>query len=80
MCRAMFPDLNITKNFRCRCTKTMGILNNALKPKIKSDLVENTSENPYTLVNGGSSDCVYLFCIYIFDVKRSKHVEFKEIC
>ena len=56
--RAMFPDSNIAKNFRYRRTKTTFILNNALYPKIKSDLVEYMSENPYVLVNDGSSDSI----------------------
>ena len=79
--RVMFSDSNIAKNFRCRHTKTTCILNNTLYTKIKSDLVECMSENPYALVNDGSSDCgpskMNPFCVYIFDVKRSKQVEFK---
>ena len=59
----------------------MCILNNALYPKIKSDLVEYMSENPYLLVNNGSTDYdpskMNPVCIYIFDVKRSIQVEFK---
>ena len=39
------------------------------------------SENPYALVNDESSDCglskMNPVCVYIFDVKRSKQVEFK---
>ena len=70
----MFPDSNIAKNFRCRCTKTTCILNNALYPKVKSDLVEYMSENPYALVNDGSCDCgpskMNPVCVYIFDVKK----------
>ena len=49
---------------------------NALHPKIKSDLVEYMSGNPYALVNDGSSDCgpskMNPFCVYIFDAKRNK--------
>ena len=77
----MFPDSNIAKNFRCRRTKTKCILDNALYSKIKSDLVEYMSENPYALVNDGSSDCgpskINPVRIYILDVKRSKQVEYK---
>ena len=77
----MFPHSNIVKNFKCRCSKTTCILNNALYPKIKSDLVEILSENPCGLVNDGSSNCgqpkMNPVCAYIFDVKRSKQVEFK---
>ena len=79
--RVMFPDSNIAKNFRCRRTKTTCMLNNALYPKIKSNLIEYMSENPYALANDGSSDCgpsnMNPVCVYIFDVKRSKQVEFK---
>ena len=39
------------------------------------------SDNPYALVNDGSSDCgllkINLVCVYIFDVQRRKQVEFK---
>ena len=39
------------------------------------------SENPYALVNDGSSDCgpskMNPVCVYIFDVQRSKEVELK---
>ena len=77
----MFPHSNIVKNVRCRRTKTTFILNNALYPKIKSGLVEILSENPYGLVNDGSSNCgqpkMNPVCAYIFDVKRSKQAEFK---
>ena len=77
----MFPDSNIAKNFRCKCTKPTCILTNALYLKIKSDLVEYMYENPYALVNEESSDCgpskMDSDCVYIFDVKRSKQVEFK---
>ena len=79
--RAMFPDSNIAKNFRCKRTKTTCILNKALYPRIKTNLVEYMSENPYALVNDGSSDCglskMNPVCVYIFDVQRSKQVEFK---
>ena len=50
-------------------------------PKIKSDLVEEMSENPYALAYDGSSHCdpseMNPVCVYIFDVKRSKQVESK---
>ena len=79
--RAMFPDSNIAKNFRCKRTKTTCILNKALYPRIKTNLFEYMSENPYALVNDGSSDCglskMNPVCVYIFDVQRSKQVEFK---
>ena len=81
LCRVMFPDSNIAKNCRCRRTKTKCILDNASYSKIKSDLVEYMSENPYALVNDGSSDCgpseINPVCVYILDVKRSKQVEYK---
>ena len=70
--RAMFPDSNIAKNFRCKRTKTTCILNKALYPRIKTNLVEYMSENPYALVNDGSSGCglskMNPVCVYIFDV------------
>ena len=72
--RVMFPDSNIAKSFRCRLAKTTCILNNALYPKIKSDLVEYMSENPYALVNDGPSDCgpsnMNPVCVYILMSKE----------
>ena len=53
----------------------------ALYPRIKTNLFEYMSENPYALVNDGSSDCgpskMNLVCVYIIDVQISKQVEFK---
>ena len=72
--RAMFPDS--AKNFRCKRTKTTCILSKALYPRIKMNLVEYMSENPYALVNMGQATVHGLskmnpVCVvYIFDVQR----------
>ena len=75
----MFPDSNIAKNFRCRRSKTTRILNNALYPKIKSDLVEYMCENSHALVNDGSSNCgpskMNIQSAFIFLMSKTSRVQ-----
>ena len=77
----MFPDSRIAKNFRCRRTKTTTILNEAMKPAIKSELLNYMFEQPFALINDGSSDTglkkMNALCVYIFDVSRSMRAECK---
>ena len=74
----MFPDSKIAQNFKCSRTKTTCILNEAMMPALKLSL----KEQPYALVNDGTSDTelkkMNSVCAQIFDVKNiSKRVEFK---
>ena len=71
----MFPDSKIAQNFKCSRTKTTCILNEAMMPALKLSL----KEQPYALVNDGTSDTglkkMNSVCAQIFDVKNiSKRV------
>ena len=81
----MFPDSKIAKNFKCSRTKSICILNGAIKPTLKFSLVEYMTEGPFSLVNDGTSDTAIrkmnALCASIFDVINiiniSKRIEFK---
>ena len=77
----MFPDSEISKNFKCRLTKATIILNEAVYPSLRPNLVNYMVANPFSMVNDGSNDSeIYKMnplCVYIFDIERSKQVEFK---
>ena len=45
----MFPGLKIAKNSKCSQTKTSCILNEAMKPALKSSLVEYMRETHFLL-------------------------------
>ena len=77
----MFPDSKIAKNFKCSHSKTASILNKTKYPTLPSYLVNYMTENPFAMVNDGSNDSgiskMNPVCVYIFDIERSKQVEFK---
>ena len=77
---AMFPDSKIAKKFACSYTKTC-ILNKAMMPELTSYLKTYMQNETFSLVNDGSSDTglkkMNATCALIFDVNRSKKVEFK---
>ena len=77
----MFPDSKIVKNNHCSRTKTTCILNNALAPELKGYLCDFIKNEPYSLVNAGSNDSsvkkMNATCALIFDVNRSKTVDFR---
>ena len=82
----MFPDSKVVENSRCGRTKTTAILNEAMKPAIKSELLNYMLEQPFALIKDGSSDTglkkMNALCVYIFDVSRSMRVEWKfyDVC
>ena len=77
----MFPDSKVVENSRCGRTKTTAILNEAMKPAIKSELLNYMLEQPFALINDWSSDTglkkMNTLCVYIFDISRSICVECK---
>ena len=77
----MFPDSKIVKNFHCSRTKATCILNNALAHELKGYLCDFMKNEPYSLVNDDSNDSsvekMNATCAYIFDVNRSKTVDFR---
>lgn len=77
----IFPDSEIAKNFKCRLTKATIILNEAVYPSLRRNLVNYMAANPFSMVNDGSNDSgIYKMnplCVYIFDIERSKQIKFK---
>ena len=77
----MFPDSKIANQFACSRTKTSCILNDAMMPNLHDYIVSYMKEQPYSLVNDGSSDSgvdkMNPVCALIFDVNKSKQVSFK---
>ena len=77
----MFPDSKIAKEFSCCRTKTTCILNQAIAPLLKEDLVAYMQNNIFGFLNDGSSDTglkkMNSMCTLIFDVNRSNKVELK---
>ena len=76
-----FLDSKIAKNFKCNQTKSTCVLNGAMKPALKSSLIEYMIEGPFSLVNDGTSDTAIkrmnALCALIFHVNNGKRVEFK---
>ena len=74
----MFPDSNIAKGFACGRTKTTCILNEAMMPNLKSYLLTYMQNEPFSLVNDGTTDTglkkMNAACAMIFDINVSKKV------
>ena len=51
-----FPDSEIAKHYHCACTKTDCILNYALAPHLKDDLVSAMRTEPFSLSIDASTD------------------------
>ena len=81
MYQELFPDSKIAKNFKCSRTKTTCIMNQAMRPLLRNELTEYMKEEPFSLLNDGSSDTglkkMNAVAVNIFDVNRSKKVECK---
>ena len=81
MYQELFPDSKIAKNFKCSLTKTTCIMNQAMRPLLRNELTEYMKEEPFSLLNDGSSDTglkkMNAVAVNIFDVNRSKKVECK---
>ena len=77
----LFPDSKIAKNFKFSRTKTTCIFNQAMRPLQRNELTEYMKEEPFSLLNDGSSDIglkkMNAVAINIFDVNQSKKVECK---
>ena len=69
-CPIMFPGWKTAKKFACARTKTSSVLNETIMPSLKNYLVDQLSKDPYTFVNGVSSDT---------DVKKLNAVCAKEM-
>ena len=56
MQRKNFPDSEIAKNYHCARTKTACILNYALAPQLRDELVAAMKQEPYSLSVDASND------------------------
>ncbi len=54
--RECFKDSPTAQNFKSASTKTMCIINQAVAPHYRNELVMKMRENPFTLVTDGSND------------------------
>lgn len=54
--RECFKDSPTAQNFKSASTKTMCIINQAVAPHYRNELVLKMRENPFTLVTDGSND------------------------
>lgn len=84
MVRDVF-DGEVVKGYSCACTKTTAILNNAVAPAFKSELVTVMQKKPFTIAIDGSNDnglCeMNPITVKIFDSSREKVVtHFLDMC
>ena len=79
MYQELSPDSQIAKSFKCSRTKTKCIMNQAMRPLLRNELTEYMKEEPYSLLNDGSSDRglkkMNTVAVNIFDVNRRNKVE-----
>ena len=77
----MFPDSEIAKKFRCARTKTIAIINNAIRSALHESLVTYMQNRPFSICNDGSSDSgikkINPVCVNIFDADNSSEVQTK---
>jgi len=51
-----FKDSTTAQDFKCAGTKTTCIINGAVTPYFRNELVMKMRENPFTLITDGSND------------------------
>jgi len=56
MQRKNFPDSKIAKSYHCACTKTACILNYAIAPMLRDDLITQMKKEPFSLSVDASTD------------------------
>ena len=75
MIRSVF-DGDVAKGFSCARTKTTAILNGAVVPAFKRELIEAMQHQPFTLATDGSNDTGLLkmnpITVKIFDTNRHR--------
>ena len=81
----IFPDSEIATKFSSRCTKTACVINGAIAPHFKENLVETMKEYPFSVSVHGSSDTgvekMNPMTIRIFDINRgSVTAQFLDMC
>ena len=75
MQRKNFPDSEIAKSYHCARTKTACILNHALEPYLKNELIDAMRKEPYSLYVDASNDSrlskMNPLTVRIFNVNKS---------
>lgn len=70
----IFPDSKIAKGYACARTKTTNVLNGAMAPFCKKELITAMKKNPFSLAIDASSDTglkkLFPLTVKIFDVAR----------
>lgn len=83
--RSFFPDSKIAANYHSASTKAMCMLNLAIAPELKKDLVENMKVHPFSVSIDGSNDTALEkmnpMAIRIYNVNRGRVVtQFLDMC
>ena len=83
--RSVFPDSKVAVKYHSAKTKAMCMLNLAIAPALKKDLVENMKVHPFSVSIDGSNDNALdkmnPMTIRIYDVNHSKIVvQFLDMC
>ena len=75
MIRDIF-DGEVAKGYHCARTKTTAILNNAIAPEFKRELVSKMQNSPYSILIDGSNDTgmekLNPVTVRIFDMDRER--------
>ena len=74
--RAMFPDSEIAKKFKCARTKTKALIKHSAKTE-QQELVQTLKDVPFSLATDGSNDrgcdTLYPFVVRYFDERTRGH-------
>ena len=83
--RSIFPDSAIAAKYHSASTKATCMLNHAVSPILKKDLVDNMKSSPFSIAVDGSNDNglskMNPLTVRIFDLERSRIVtRFLDMC
>lgn len=56
LCKQMFPDSKIAKEFSCGRTKTQSIIKSSLAPTLNRKVIEACTSGPFTILCDGGND------------------------
>lgn len=83
--RSIFPDSAIAAKYHSASTKATCILNNAVAPVLKLELIDSMKSNPFSIAVDGSNDTglskINPLTVRIFSLEKSKIVTcFLDMC
>ena len=74
-----FPDSEIARNYHCARTKTACVLNHALVPYIRNEIVTAMKQQPYSLSVDASNDAglskMNPLTVRLFDGRQNSFTE-----